>query len=131
MISTKELMLGNWVYNNNVQCIPMTVTMIEEGHVYLDFPGNESDPIDGYADGLAPISLTADILVKNGFKKCRIFGYNNHFSYKYYQGTCLEVTALYDCEFSTIFNGNAYKLFFVHQLQNLMRVAGIDINFKI
>lgn len=130
MIPTKELMLGNWVYNNDVQCIPMTVTLIEDGHVYLDFPGNEGDPVDGDADKLAPIPLTADLLVRNGFQKRKILGYDNHFSYEYYQGTRFVITALFDCEFSTIINDKARRINNVHQLQNLMLIVGIDINFK-
>lgn len=130
MIPTKELMLGNWVYNNDVQCIPMTVTLIEDGHVYLDFPGNDGDPIDGYEEDIMPILLTGHFLEQNRFHVRSLCGYSNHFQYDYYGKFNFTLTAIENSDFSVLICGAALKVKYVHQLQNLMRVIGIDANFK-
>lgn len=43
MLSHKELMLGNWVYESERSQFPMEVVNIDKDMVYLDFEGNEGD----------------------------------------------------------------------------------------
>lgn len=130
MIRSKELMLGNWVYNNDTQRIPMTVTLIENGHVYLDFPGNEGDPIDAYEEDIVPIPLTGHFLEYNGFHVSALLGYSNHYKYDYYGKFNFTLTAIENCDFSVLICGSALKIEYVHQLQNLMKAVGLCIPFK-
>lgn len=69
MINYKDLMIGNWVYNSKHTKYPMQVIGIGEDYCYLNFEGNEADPIDGIDEYMAPIEVEDSILVKAGFEK--------------------------------------------------------------
>lgn len=46
MIDTKELQIGDWVYESKIAQFPMQVKTIGDDYCYLDFPRNESDVFD-------------------------------------------------------------------------------------
>lgn len=132
MLNPKELMLGNWVYESERSQFPMQVVNIDKDMVYLDFDGNEGDVFDGRMEDICPIPLTGHFLVKNGFVRRNLGGYDNHFVYGYFtKNEVIEIRALYDCEFSVLTFDRARIIKYVHQLQNILTIAGIEIEFKI
>lgn len=70
MISTKELMLGNWVYEGELTKFPMQVVGIGTDYVYLDFEGNEGDIWEERLEDMHGIPLTGELLTKIGFIEC-------------------------------------------------------------
>lgn len=80
----------------------------------------------------APIPITSDILQKNGFDKKRLLGYRCHFIYVLYSVSMnFELTALNDCDFSFIINNVAKKIKYVHELQHILKLCGIDKEFEL
>lgn len=130
MLNPKELMLGSWVYESERSQFPMQVVNIDKDMVYLDFEGNEGDVFEGRMDDICPIQLTEEILLKNEFKReesligiCFHRGFNDEISF-----------------ISIIFRDNMFRMIvlddfkeinYVHQLQNILTITGIDIEFKI
>lgn len=132
MINPKDLMLNNWVYLSEKSKYPMQVANIEMDMVYLNFEGNESDVFDGLPQYICPIPLTEEILQKNGFVKRKWIGHDNLFIYEYYGNkTNYPITVWYNSEFSVLFFGEKKIIKYVHELQNLLKIAGIEIEFKI
>lgn len=129
MINTKELMLGNWVYDSERTKFPMKVVNIDKDMVYLDFEDNEGDVFDGKDSDICPIPLTEEIFDKNGFKYlCGV--------YYLEEDTNIEFRKEDDGYFYLSFDLSNYVLSdkpikYVHQLQNILTIAGIEIEFKI
>jgi hypothetical protein len=103
-----EIMVGDWVYD----------TMRQENKkvTRMDF---ERNPMNGvyYAETLKPIPLTEYILAKNGFR----------YSMSHDDWTNI------NCNFFLHEGGNGYrvqntdiKLDYVHQLQHLLRLCGVE-----
>ena len=129
MLNPKELMLGNWVYESERSQFPMRVVNIDKDMVYLDFEGNEGDWFDGDAKDICPIPLTEEIFWKNGFE---------YLSGVYYLKQCFypEFCKGDDDFFYMTTNLGEYKYIespikYVHQLQNILTIAGIEKEFKI
>lgn len=132
MLNPKELMLGNWVYESERSQFPMKVVNIDKDMVYLDFEDNEGDCFDGLMEDICPIPLTEEMLLKNEFIKRSLHGYKEHYIYTYCTKLeTFEFPALFNCEFSFLMFGRAMRLNYVHQLQNVLTIAGIEIEFKI
>lgn len=72
MIDYKDLMIGNWVYLSEKSKYPMRVQTVGEDYCYLNFEGNEADPIDGIDKYMMPIEVTEELLEKIGFEKNEI-----------------------------------------------------------
>lgn len=127
MLKTKELMLGNWVYAGAKTQFPMRVVSIFEDEVYLDFEGNEGDCFEYKEADIFPVPLTEEILLKNGFHKvCGSF---------FVPDVDIEICLEEDFFYLTT-NLGEYKAFekpisYVHELQNLLKISRIDIDFKI
>lgn len=75
MIASKDLMLGNWVYDGDKTQFPMFVQAIGEDYVYLNFEGNEGDVWESTLEELQGIPITEELLTKMGFWKIP----KNHF----------------------------------------------------
>ncbi len=131
MIPTKDLMLGNWVYDSEKTRYPMQVTAIFDDTVYLDFEGNEGDVWECSEKDIVPIPITGELLLKNGFQKRNLLGYHEHFEYTLYGKINFRLIALNDCEFSHAMQHTALKIEHLHQLQNILRLAGVEVEFKI
>lgn len=129
MIQAKELMLGNWVYAGIKTQFPMQVVGVFGDVAHLDFEGNEGDVWEEKEEDMLPIPLTEEIFNKNGFE---------YLTGVYYLKQCSNT------EFCKNDDGNFYitsnlgeyncierPIKYVHQLQNILTIAGIDIDFKI
>lgn len=141
-----ELQIGNWVYEGERTQFPMFVTGIlkdsdgNSGEVYLDFEGNEGDIWEVDIEDMRAIPITAEFLTKNGFEKVENYLLEDY-----------EVEAIWECETkdkqsatlekypndenfvfgygSCLWNGVNIK--YVHQLQNAMRLCGIEWEVKL
>ena len=69
MIASKDLMLGNWVYDGDKTQFPMYVQTIGEDYVCLNFEGNEGDIWESTPEELQGIPITEELLTKMGFWK--------------------------------------------------------------
>lgn len=133
----KELMLNNWVLAGTKTQFPMQVIGVFKDVVYLDFEGNEGDMWEEKENDILPMPLTEELLVKNGFV-LDDGGYVNEYSYKdergsfvhvsYLDGKCIHVRASV-LKQKTVIEG--YHIEYLHQLQNLLTFAGIEIQFKV
>lgn len=139
MIKTKELMLGNWVLAGAKTQFPMYVTGIFDDVAYLDFEGNEGDVWEEKEEDMLPVPLTEEILLKNGFV-LESDGYRKEYLYKEYKdlknnsiniefedGKCAYVCISTKSREVSEENGLKY----VHELQNLLTLAGVEMEFKI
>ena len=77
----------------------------------------------GDVEHLFPIPLTAEILENNGARKSLLMGEQRHFTYLI---DGFEILAIYDADFSYQINGSARKLKYVHELQLILNLLGID-----
>jgi len=126
MLNTRKLMIGDWVKTNpscgKLSCdIESNIAMVSE----IGFSDLSLDSIKGrYSDDeLEPISLTKDILKKNGFEKNQEYGYyigqSNSGYYVYFNDNHLSIQAGNDiiefawCEY-------------VHELQHALELCGIE-----
>ena len=69
MVDTKDLMLGNWVYDGERTQFPMQVVGIGKDYVYLDFEGNEGDLWESTPEDIQGIPLTQELLEKCGYER--------------------------------------------------------------
>lgn len=127
MIKANELMIGDWVYEDEKSQFPMYVVGVFKDVAYLDFEGNEADFWEVDEKDLAPLPLTEEMLLKNGFDKvCEsLYASNGDF----------EIDIKGDFLYMATSDGAdiAFEkpIRYVHELQNLLRISGIDIYFKI
>lgn len=116
-MNCKELMVGDWVNVNGLNLKVGAIHADEIGVVDPDYKiywcsDDEFDRID-------PIPLTEEILVKNGF------GMVNN---QYFFGQ-VEIKELRDCWVVTINKKDAdidINIHYVHELQHLLRLCGIE-----
>lgn len=78
MIDCKDLMIGDWVYLSERTKFPMRVVNVGGDYCYLDFEGNEADPIDGIDKYMMPIGVTEELLLRIGFEKNVIYESNDY-----------------------------------------------------
>ena len=122
MININELRLGNWVYTDEHNMRPMQIESIARDYVYLNFKGNKGGLIKSDYNKISPIPITGKMLEKIGFIKNNLYGYDRHFIYSS-GGLCkynMELTALYDCDFSICICGRCMGIESIHKLQNIM-----------
>lgn len=133
MIKTKELMLGNWVYAGAKTQFPMYVTGIFQDVAYLDFEGNEGDVWEEKEEDMLPVPLTEKILLKNRFvkKKDKISEYYNSPDENVFVRFKKEISVLVILPLSKARVGARNRIKYVHELQNLLTLAGIEMEFKI
>ena len=67
MIDSRELALGNWVYDGDRTQFPMYVIGLDINDVYLNFESNEGDVWESSYEDLCGIPLTSELLEKIGF----------------------------------------------------------------
>ena len=124
-IRCRALMVGDWCCDQHG--FPMQITTVGDDYAYATFEGNEGDPweFDDKDDQPQPIPLTPEILEKNGWwfntEDMWLHDEVNFIIEKWY--------GRFQC-----FDINQIKLYSVHQLQQTLRLCGLDKlaeNFKI
>lgn len=132
LIDTKELRLGNWVYDGERTQFPMQVVAIGKDWVHLDFPGNEGGVWEADIKDLRLIPLTKEVLEKAGFVATgtcyhdKSLGDNKRMLY-YEQASLLCVW--YD---STCVIFECHGIRYLHQLQNAYYLAtGQELEVKL
>lgn len=126
MIKLNELMLGNWVYQSKGDMTPMKVSGISRDSVSLDY--DEFSGLFGVSyDKIFPIPLTEEMLLKNGFDNVKgsLYASNGDFEI-HIEGGLLYIAK---SDGSDIAFEKPIK--YVHELQNILNIAGIDFDFKI
>ena len=120
-MEAKELMIGDWVYNKNIDK-PMQVYPMMFSQMFRQKPDAKTEDYN-----IFPIPLTAEILEKNGFRN--IGGHWYDCAADYYE---LEVEAYCDSIWrvfyhSTEFNIGDERVFVshIHELQHALRLFGI------
>lgn len=116
----EELSIGDWV---EVEGSPRQVRYIDGALKFLRVSG-KGNPV--YIGGVRPIPITAEILEKNGFEKaaiCTTYLYNSD----------IEITLYGDGWWRTIGldEYTLYRLDGVHQLQQAMRLAGVEKDIEV
>lgn len=120
-IKAGDIMLNNWFHVNGY---PMYVDSIFRDTVYLEFEGNEGDVWEENIKDLTPIPLTEDILLKAGFRKHKMSGYDTHFIYSLFiGGETIGITAIYNADFSIMLHGVARGVKYLHRLQNIIKIV--------
>lgn len=137
MIKTKELMLGNWVYAGAKTQFPMYVTGIFQDVAYLDFEGNEGDVWEEKEEDMLPVPLTEELLLKNGFINMSDYYKDKEANIFIRLGEDITTSIRVECldrkpNKPTLSKVNAFnKTKYVHELQNLLTLAGVEMEFKI
>ena len=124
-IRCRALMVGDWCCDRHG--FPMQITTVGDDYAYATFEGNEGDPweFDDKDDQPQPIILTLEILEKNGW-----WYYSDDLWQHEEVGFYIEK---YNGRFQC-YDINDIKLDSVHQLQQTLRLCGLDEladNFKI
>lgn len=136
MIKIKELMLGNWVLSGAKTQFPMYVTGIFDDVAYLDFEGNEGDVWEEKEEDMFPVPLTEEILLKNGFV-LESDGYVKEYQFKDQKSNFINIEFDADkCSYVYISTKSSDLteedgLKYLHELQNMIILAGMEMEFKI
>lgn len=140
-MKTNELMIGDWVYFTRIKANTKVIAMDSEYQV-KDIIGSvrvlsEDNSFGTWAQYLEPISLTAEILEKNGFEKLG----ENAYSFRRCGGdgeikitvidlTCgeWELYAMNYDKYSDTRTSFSKELSFlkVHELQHTLKLCGIE-----
>jgi len=112
-MKANELMIGDWVYNRVAD-----ITF----QVYPQFFSQWHNKPEQFEDIIQPISLTTKILEKNGWIEASGYwvlkGHSTRLGWK-------------DGEMIVGYSALPEKIFYVHELQNLMKAVKISCNFEI
>lgn len=133
----KDLMIGDWVNYSILNINSKVVSIIGNHTITIQFvdKNNKVGVIHGLLEEtISPIPLTEEILVKNGFERC---DYNNKYfiiddvinliTPKWRGGTEYYACAWYQDEFDDLVQHiEICKCAYVHQLQRLLRLCGIE-----
>lgn len=128
----KDLMVGDLVYIHEPECKGHRIDAIDELDGQVGADGEVYDECD-----IRPIPLTSDILVKNGF--CENIHYYPYPTYEYSDDENFVVRIAFpqDCD-KTEYNKTFCEIDakwcdilhidceYVHQLQHLLRLAGVQ-----
>lgn len=117
MIKANELMVGNYIYNDNYPCVVTSIDDENNIETEVNF--------QGFVDGLyQPIPLTEDILLKCGFNQWG--SYKNLWKDNIDKGRAITLRSnalgkdMHGCYFELSNNHNV-GIKHLHQLQNLYR----------
>ena len=132
-IRCRDLMVGDWIADNNG--FQWQITNVGEDYAYANWEGNEGDPweFDDKYDRPKSIPLTPEILEQNGFIKVN----SQRYDYGYPDTDCyVKVNPKKNMIHvnGRNANSNLYSHSFVHELQRVLRLCGLDElanNFKL
>lgn len=124
MIDVKDIMLGDWCCfltgkDNDRLSMPMQVCLVSEGEVYLTFDENEADPWICEPVELMPIAITPAILEKNGW-------FTKDGAVWFKKGPVRMGWYKKNCEFIAGYHTMPFIVEFVHQLQHVIRLLGME-----
>lgn len=132
MIKTSELMLGNWVYESERTQFPMRVEAIFAEDVYLDFPGNEGDVWEAEESDIMPIPLTEEIVSTLENVEC------HNDMYLIFVGEHMiriekhgESWLFYKFKENNSPEKVCKIVKYVHELQNLCKMCGIELKIEL
>lgn len=120
-------MIGNWVYLDGDSKYPVRVEAVYTDYVFLQPNAEGFEIFSARRDGIGPIPLTEEMLLKNGFDNVKGSLYVSNGDFEIYIKGGLLYMAKSDG--SDIAFQKPIK--YVHELQNILNVAGIDFDFKI
>jgi len=135
-MKANELMIGDWVAQRH-SGLMLKVSEVRPPYILADCEGGQY-----HEDTLEPIPLTVEILEKNGFvTKDKPDSWTGYRSYMYKEGsTGISFRLFHDngkykwsgtCEISL--NSLPYWIRFkyLHELQNILNICGIEKEFKL
>lgn len=129
MIKPNELMLGNWVYQSEDDMTPMKVSGISKDSVSLDY--DEFSGLFGIScDEIFPIPLEKEMFEKNGFIES-VYDKDKYINLDIPTDDDFSVVQVAGEGFAVYMFGRLHKIEYVHELQNILNIAGIDFDFKI
>jgi len=129
MIKANELRIGNLVSNDRSTC---EILHLNGGDfINCTLKTKQGNPINAHYDLIEPIPLTEEWLLKAGFRKSKLEGYEVHFIYQH-QKIHSGVTAIYNADFSMKLDNVARGIKYVHKLQNLyFALTGEELVFSL
>ena len=135
----EELFIGAWVQEYSpaadrlympMQVVGLFQSLISQDTVYLDFEGNEADPWEAELKDLRGIPVTEELLLKNGFVKDDEF--EGVYNYDYFYVLKEENRWWMDTNMTKPFSSQlVLQDLYVHQLQEALRWAGVDLKIKL
>lgn len=127
--------IGDWVYDSKRSQYPMqVVAMFANGDLHLDFDGNEGDVWECKANEVVPIPITAEILEISGF--IRHNREHDFFVWIPRDRECYDNIRFAFSKFALIVEFRNINLWlkdvkYIHQLQQALRLCGIDKEIKL
>ena len=100
------------------------------GEVYVDFEGNEGDIWDVNIEDVRPIPITEELLVNNGFEKHTSYWNESHNYFKLPDKRFVLLSVMNGDEILYRLRGMGINIKYVHELQNAMRMAGIELEVQ-
>ena len=143
----QELQIWDWIADNNG--FKWQIICVGDDYAYATFEGNEGDPweFEDKDDQPQPISLTNDILKKNGwemesymlppyasFIPIYYFTKDEGYTHLELKGNTLKIWFNYEKNNDGMYSDIVIPVNYVHQLQQVLRLAGMtDManNFKV
>lgn len=141
-IKAGDIMIGNIItvdnpqYHPKLKNLPLRITGIQERSIQGEIEycinlehvnqktNNYYDTYSQFLKFIRPIRLTEDILLKAGFRKHKMSGYDNHFIYSLFiGGETIGITAIYNADFSIMLHGVARGVKYLHSLQNIIKIV--------
>lgn len=133
MVKINELMINDWVFAGQHTQFPMQVVGLFKDVAYLDFEGNEADMWEENEKDILPIPLTKEILLNSGFEEKKDAISEYYVSADGYVFIRLQKKiSVYIIRFDTQERiGARNRIKYVHELQHLLTMANVTINFII
>ena len=143
----QELQAWDWITDNNG--FKWQIICVGDDYAYATFEGNEGDPLelDDKNENPYPISLTTDILKKNGWKmksymlppyasfiRTYYFTKDEGYTHLELKGNTLKIWFNYEKDNDGVYSDIVIPVKYVHQLQQVLRLAGMTElanNFKV
>lgn len=121
-----DLMVGDWVYIHEPECKGHRIDAIDELDGQVGADGEVYDECD-----IRPIPLTEEILMKNGFEKCHDdeAPAEECYFFRLLNKQCgwFDIDAFgLEEELGAEFTYHDINIHYVHQLQHLLRLCGIE-----
>lgn len=133
MVKINELMINDWVFAGQHTQFPMQVVGLFKDVAYLDFEGNEADMWEENEKDILPIPLTKEILLNSGFEEKKDAISEYYVSADGYVFIRLQKKiSVYIIHSDTQERiGARNRIKYVHELQHLLTMANVTINFII